>query len=1687
MNKLFKVLFLTCACMLITASAFAQYTEFIVEPGGSPTTYPDLTTAVATAQTFTGEHRIVIRPGHYTDAGVFIDHTQPGKIREIVGDGSDVVFFEGPATGIFPPATGTGMFLDVRATTGILITGLNISGYDAAVATWGAAATDLQFDDCIVDNCLAGFCGGAVDGVFTNLTVTNGWTGITLTSMNGGEAIDGNLIDHCVIQGMTKAPAIAVLTDDQFDLVSTGVAASADNNIISYCTITECSDLGILLANNGGTQLVGNRLENNDIFDVQFAAIWLMGTTNGNALYNDVYNCAQGSINPDSTLLINSAMGAVDLTGCSGVVVRYNTIYDNGGSGTMGDGGLEAGYANYGIAVLGGGSHVIRDNCLFAHTGVQGYDAGSTGDLWRQNYYDDLATNPAYPNYALDGGVSTDGDPWLYNNSAVGPSTVEVYNDYDVDINWTVPACDPFNPTPLAAYEFTVKWDPAFFTLNSYDYDESYLGDNAAGALYTNPTYTDSSVTFAATNFENPGVGDGRLAFLQLHAIQTGATQVTVASYYRDPNNVNIPTGSTPLNVTVVDTEAPTITVTVTDVLGYNTFGNNYPMTIQGDVADNYGLYRVYYTFDGSASWTYFEAVTGTTDTYGPFNPDISALSVGPHTLNLRVRDVSGIYGFVNHNFTIDNTGPVVSSVTLTDSDGCADAGYTSNELIDVAWTDDGTAVEYELGMVGWYGFHTYANPVPYTLPSTNGSYTIYVHLKDVFGNVGGYLTSTITLDKTIPNPTAAWLVSSPTPAKTNTTAIVGDFNMDVTNGTVYFKWSENVDDLDCGDAGWMAAPPAVRPFPITLSSGDGLKTVYMASKDAAGNVAYTSASITLDETLPALDGFAIHSLTGEPCASTNNFMAVYSFADADVVQLQYSWDDAAWSNWKALTGLPSPDSTAGSFSTAGNGWKKIYARLVDDIGNLGASKADSIYVDMTAPALSAVDIVDRAATAAAVVGNYSNETTVNISLTGLSADVATLYVTEDNWVTETAIDISAGQPFTSPYVVTYTYAGAFTECSPRTLGIDVADCAGNRAGAISDNIRFDLTAPDATAFTGLATTTVLSVPLNITASDNCGLYWMRITEDGSSVPPVWQVFSATPTFMLEDKSPASNDGMRRLHLEVADRAGNIDVDALFIDIDVDMTIPSPGAFTITSGNPLALAGYTNSLTGNTACFTPADADVTHIQIRNSDGTSNTGWVAVSGSYPECNLLGALAAGTPGPRTVRYRYQDDAGNISPYWDVVINYSNATPAAPMAITGGWVPGGSATLTWHSVPNAYRYYLRYNFMNEYPTYASPIPPSPATRTQGIPIPAPGYVEDTTYTFDGPQMDIYTMTIWALDAYGNYSAPMLDQMIGTNYRLGDHVDGDGNPGADGCLQFATDFGDLADAYNSSFGGTYFNDELDIAPTSDNSEIGYPMPDGAVDFEDLIIFSLNYRWSRQQPACAAGAKKVAAGAAATIASAVNMTVELPAYVRTGDQFTMPIKLDNMSGIVGYHLTFKYDHDLLEVVSVNPGQGYASIAESFFWVNQNVPDIDIHSAILSKRDLEGEELAVVTFRAVSSGNVTIDDELLDVRNLDNDKAEVKFSMTAKGGALPTSFALSQNYPNPFNPTTTIELALPVASQYRLSIYNILGQEVESFEGYSEGGFVNLTWDASSHSSGVYLYKVVAGDFTATRKMVLLK
>ena len=106
---------------------------------------------------------------------------------------------------------------------------------------------------------------------------------------------------------------------------------------------------------------------------------------------------------------------------------------------------------------------------------------------------------------------------------------------------------------------------------------------------------------------------------------------------------------------------------------------------------------------------------------------------------------------------------------------------------------------------------------------------------------------------------------------------------------------------------------------------------------------------------------------------------------------------------------------------------------------------------------------------------------------------------------------------------------------------------------------------------------------------------------------------------------------------------------------------------------------------------------------------------------------------------------------------------------------------------------------------------------------------------------------------------------------------------------------------------------------------------------------------------------------------------------------------------------------------------------------------------------------------------------------------QLENNLSSKNNSLPKVFALHQNYPNPFNPKTIIRFDLPKESNVKILIYDILGRLIKKLMDNKQSiGFKSIQWDATNNygkkvSAGVYLYRIEAGDFRQTKKMVLLK
>jgi hypothetical protein len=177
-------------------------------------------------------------------------------------------------------------------------------------------------------------------------------------------------------------------------------------------------------------------------------------------------------------------------------------------------------------------------------------------------------------------------------------------------------------------------------------------------------------------------------------------------------------------------------------------------------------------------------------------------------------------------------------------------------------------------------------------------------------------------------------------------------------------------------------------------------------------------------------------------------------------------------------------------------------------------------------------------------------------------------------------------------------------------------------------------------------------------------------------------------------------------------------------------------------------------------------------------------------------------------------------------------------------------------------------------------------------------------------------------------------------------------------------------------------------------------------------------------------------------------------------------------AGTYNFKLSFK------DMGSQGIAVGYSITGPSYYFIGHMM---DTSSSRPTK--FNSVNFAVSGTNANTTG-LNISDVLVDlgspvITGVNNDE---------NNNALPMVYSLSQNYPNPFNPTTTIKFGLPKAGDVSLVVYDILGRKVaELINGNMTAGYHTINFNAVNLASGVYFYRIKAGDFVSVKKLMLLK
>jgi hypothetical protein len=213
-------------------------------------------------------------------------------------------------------------------------------------------------------------------------------------------------------------------------------------------------------------------------------------------------------------------------------------------------------------------------------------------------------------------------------------------------------------------------------------------------------------------------------------------------------------------------------------------------------------------------------------------------------------------------------------------------------------------------------------------------------------------------------------------------------------------------------------------------------------------------------------------------------------------------------------------------------------------------------------------------------------------------------------------------------------------------------------------------------------------------------------------------------------------------------------------------------------------------------------------------------------------------------------------------------------------------------------------------------------------------------------------------------------------------------------------------------------------------------------------------------------------------------MTIEVPIRIMESD-----------NNIYSFKATLNYDHTQIALDTIRTGDYLGE-----FLMKHNIID-DGKALVASYGYLPNSNSDILAI-----ANFTVLEQFDDIASISISDLEVndqKFSGISASsnvsyvlgidGSVPQVFSLHQNFPNPFNPVTKIRYDLPKEEDVRINIYDVMGRNIKLLVNKKKNaGYRSVRWDATNNygesvSAGMYIYVIQAGDFRATKKMVLLK
>jgi hypothetical protein len=382
---------------------------------------------------------------------------------------------------------------------------------------------------------------------------------------------------------------------------------------------------------------------------------------------------------------------------------------------------------------------------------------------------------------------------------------------------------------------------------------------------------------------------------------------------------------------------------------------------------------------------------------------------------------------------------------------------------------------------------------------------------------------------------------------------------------------------------------------------------------------------------------------------------------------------------------------------------------------------------------------------------------------------------------------------------------------------------------------------------------------------------------------------------------------------------------------------------------------------------------------------------------------------------------------------------------------------------------------------------------------------YVAAITFTLANPgygYIDLTKLDVRSADGLGGqgtvYAVPLggaVRAYLGDVGAPGDPATGDGAVDFEDLMLFSAAYWSGVPGGPDPEGDNYMV-KYDVGPTQDGSIFSMPEVDGEIQFEDLVIFSLSYGYSAIDAyprAAPDGAPLLADGASGDEDMVIHA---LPARV-AGAEVRVPIAVAGAVDLRAVSLAFEVDLNQFAVLGATAAEdGLVDSAELFAAAFAGGAGGTADAARLGGSGIAGQgELLELRLTPLVESAASFDgaEGLITLRGAiarDSENADlpVILASPAGGDASPLAFRLEAAYPNPASGSATIAFELPERAHVRLAVYDLLGRRAALLaDGDFAAGRHALTLDTNGLASGAYVYRIEAGPHVETRRLTIVR